>query len=111
MSLQKPLEGLLRPPSEWYTAAALSISGLLLWIEPRILFAKECLIYVVLPLFLGSGWRFKQGYRVFQYQRRFKRMPTYRMNSTQLPISAKTLFLGKGFLWTTEHTQRLRDLI
>ena len=37
-------------------------------------------------------------------------MPTYTMNSVQLPVSIKTLFLGKGFLWTTEHTQRLRDL-
>jgi conjugative coupling factor TraD (TOL family) len=110
MSLQKPLEGLLRPPLEWYTATALSLSGLLLWIEPRIVLAKECQIYVVLLLFLAALWRFKQGYRVFRYQRRLKRMPNYTINSAQLPVSAKTLFLGKGFLWTTEHTQRLRDL-
>ena len=61
-------------------------------------------------LLAGSFLRFKQGYRVWRYQRQLKRMPAYTMNSTQLPVSAKTLFLGKGFLWTTEHTQRLRDL-
>jgi conjugative coupling factor TraD (TOL family) len=34
----------------------------------------------------------------------------FNMTSAQLPVSQHTLFLGKGFLWTTEHTQRLRDL-
>ena len=40
----------------------------------------------------------------------FKQMPVYLMTSAQLPVSQHTLFLGKGFQWTTEHTQRLRDL-
>lgn len=55
-------------------------------------------------------YRFKQGYRIWRYQRNLKRMPTYIVSDKYLPVSDKKLFLGKGFLWTAQHTQRLRDL-
>lgn len=111
MSLQKPLEGLLRPPLEWYTASIAAISGLFCLLDPRIFWPDDLLTYPLSSLLLAGGFlRFKQGYRVWRYQRQLKQMPGYTINSTQLPVSAKTLFLGKGFLWTTEHTQRLRDL-
>ena len=37
MSLQKPLEGLLRPPLEWYTASTLAIEWIILSLEPAVL--------------------------------------------------------------------------
>ncbi len=111
MSLQKPLEGLLRPPLEWYTTSTAVMSGLFCLLEPRLFWPDDLLTYSLSFLLLtGSLLRFKQGYRVWRYQRQLKRMSAYTMNSAQLPVSGKTLFLGKGFLWTTEHTQRLRDL-
>ncbi len=112
MSLQKPLSGLLRPPLEWYSAGIAAAGAVLCISYARIfLFANESVAYpVAFILMFSSLWRFKQGYRIWRYQRLLKRMPTYRMNSAQLPVSRHTLFLGKGFLWTTEHTQRLRDL-
>ncbi len=61
-------------------------------------------------LILLGTCRFKQGHRIWQYQRKLKRMPTYTMSSKEMPVSQNHLFLGKGFLWTTQHTQRLRDL-
>ena len=112
MSLQKPLSGLLRPPLEWYTAGIATVSSLFCLVYPDVFFLTHNFLAYPASFFLliSAGWRFKQGHRIWHYQRQLKRMPTYHMNSAQLPVSRHTLFLGKGFLWTTEHTQRLRDL-
>ncbi len=110
MSLQKPLEGLLRPPLEWYTSSLAVISGLFCLAYPHLFFVDLCAYPLSILLFLGAYYRARQGYRVWRYQRHLKHMPVYTMTSAQLPVSQQTLFLGKGFLWTTEHTQRLRDL-
>src|ERR1700678_4039733 len=109
-SLQKPLEGLLRPPLEWYTSSVAVISALLCLTYPHLFFMDLFAYPISVLLFVGAYYRTRQGYRVWRYQRRLKHMPVYTMTSAQLPVSQHTLFLGKGFMWTTEHTQRLRDL-
>ncbi len=111
MSMHKPLEALLRPPLEWYTSVV-AVTGILLLYSASNLFlmpSKLEQIAVVSLLILGL-YRFKQGYRVFRYQLNLKRMPTYKITSKQIPPGSRKLFVGKGFLWTTTHTQRLRDL-
>ena len=55
--------------------------------------------------------RGRQAWRVMRYQRKMRRLPTYRLRSSQIPVSQRKLFLGKGFRWTQKHTQRLRDTI
>lgn len=111
MGMQKPLEGLLRPPLEWITSITafetvylLNAHSTLFLISGRLLQGLSC------ALILFGGYRFRQGYRIWRYQRNLKRMPTYIMHSEDLPVCKNNLFLGKGFLWTTQHTQRLRDL-
>lgn len=111
MNMHKPLEALLRPPVEWYSAATAALDSSLLAIYPQGFLLSETLAYGISALLLlGSIWRFRQGYRVWRYQRNLKRMSHYTINSRQLPVSQNTLFLGKGFLWSAQHTQRLRDL-
>jgi conjugative coupling factor TraD (SXT/TOL subfamily) len=111
MSMQTPLEGLLRPPVEWITTLATLVAALLFVTYPSLFLLSSNIAYELACVLLLFGcYRFKQGYRVWRYQRNLKRMPTYTMSEKQLPVSDKKLFLGKGFLWTTQHTQRLRDL-
>jgi hypothetical protein len=111
MSMQTPLEGLLRPPIEWVTTLATFVAALLFVTFPTLFLLSSNLAYgLACTLIVFGVYRFKQGYRVWRYQRNLKRMPTYTMSTKQLPVSDKKLFLGKGFLWTTRHTQRLRDL-
>lgn len=111
MSLHKPLEALLRPPLEWYTAIACSTAILLLLRWPNVFLMSPTLAHCTTAALSALVLlRFKQGYKIFRYHRNLKQMPIYRMTSTQIPVSARKLFLGKGFLWTTTHTQRLRDL-
>ena len=111
MSMQRPLEGLLRPPLEWYSALVSLVSAGLLYMDTDNFLLPAQMAYVgAIGFGIFSLVRFKQGFRIWRYQRNLKRMPTYSMNSQQLPVSQKRLFLGKGFLWTPQHTQRLRDL-
>ena len=44
MSLQKPLEGLLRPPLEWYTTSVATVSGLLCLAYSRQFFLEDGLV-------------------------------------------------------------------
>jgi len=107
MTMVRPFEGLLRPPIEWYSSFSCLAGIILLFIlSPN--FNIDSALMILISI-LGII-RFKQGYRIFRYQNNLKKMPIYKMNSKELPINKKKLFLGKGFLWTTIHTQRLRDL-
>jgi conjugative coupling factor TraD (TOL family) len=109
MSMQSPLEGLLRPPLEWITAFAAIIASLLFLIEPRFfLLSGRLMIGIEIGLIVFACNRFRQGYGVWRYQSNLKRMPSYTITST--PIIENKLFLGRGFQWTARHTQRLRDL-
>lgn len=111
MTMQQPLEALLRPPIEWMTTATACLAALLfLRIPEMFLVSVRCGQSLALGLSLFGLYRFKQGYRVYRYQRNLKRMPSYTMTSKELPVSDHRLFLGRGFLWTAQHTQRLRDL-
>jgi conjugative coupling factor TraD (TOL family) len=111
MSLEKPLEGLLRPPLEWYSASASCAVMGLLFFSTQIFFLPPLLMKIAMSLLaIFSFLRFKQGLRIKRYHLNLKRMPTYTMSSQQMPVSAKGLFVGKGFLWQPIHTQRLRDL-
>lgn len=111
MDMHKPLEALLRPSLEWYSSVVSLLTVLLILSYPKGFLVPTTIAYSIsTALILFSIWRLKQGYRIWRYQHNLKRMPRYTMNSHQLPVSQRQLFLGKGFLWTAQHTQRLRDL-
>ena len=54
MSLQKPLEGLLRPPLEWYTASTAAMSGLFCLLEPRLFWPDDLLTYPLSFFIIGG---------------------------------------------------------
>lgn len=111
MSLSQPFEGLLRSPLEWYTTFLSLAVGDLLWEFPSVFVLPQTVTRVTLGVLgLLALYRFLQGCKVWRYQRRLKRMPTYTVSSKEIPKAHSKLFLGKGFLWKTQHTQRLRDL-
>jgi conjugative coupling factor TraD (TOL family) len=110
-NLDKPLEGLLRPPIEWYTTGAALLLAISLKMFPEyFLIPNDMFSWVCLGLIIFAAWRFWQGLRVVRYQKNLKRMSTYTVSSKTLPVKKQQVFLGKGFEWTPIHTQRLRDL-
>jgi conjugative coupling factor TraD (TOL family) len=105
-----PIESLLRPIVEWYSAATLAMAGLFCAGQGHLLLLAPALGQFTGGLLgVAAGIRFKQGYRIYRYQRNIKRLPSYILSSKDIPVSAEKLFLGKGFRWQAIHTQRLRD--
>lgn len=110
MAKKHILESKLRPPVELYTATVCFGSAALCLHSPWALaLTPQIGIYTAIGFGCLGTIRAKQGYEVIRYHRNIKRLPTYEMTSKQIPISHKFLFMGKGFMWTREHTQRLID--
>lgn len=103
-----PLENWLREATELYSAAALFLLASLALLMPHVLLLTDeigKIAFIVLVTF--SLVRFLQGIKIKRYQRRLRAMPYYGLSTRQVPHSKKYLFLGRGFLWTPLHTQRL----
>jgi conjugative coupling factor TraD (TOL family) len=107
-----PIEALLRPPVELWSAlvafAAAAIALLAPWalMMPPGVAGSAGAVLALIGLVRG-----RQAWRVILYQRNMRRLPTYTVRAQQIPVSRRKLFLGRGFRWTQKHTQRLRDTI
>lgn len=110
MSRNYPIEALLRSPVEWWSTLACSVIGFSALLEPSCLLLSSAtgvgLGAVVLPL---GALRFKQGYKIYSYQRRLSRLSLIKTASKDLPKKTGQIYLGKGFYWSATHTQRLYD--
>ena len=113
MSDKYQVEALLRPPVElWSTCVAVATAAIAV-MAPSVLFMPPSIAYataLALLLFIAMP-RYLQARRVMIYQSNLKRLPSYWMRSTKIPVSKKTLFFGLGFRWEQKHTQRLRDTL
>ena len=107
-----PVEALLRPPVElWSAVVALATAGIAV-LAPWALMMPPGVAYGAAgALALLGIVRGRQAWRVLIYQRNLRRLSTYRLRADQVPVSRRKLFLGRGFRWTQKHTQRLRDTI
>jgi conjugative coupling factor TraD (TOL family) len=107
---RQPLEALLRPPIEIWSALTASCAAFLALCLPQYLMLTDALSYPVgIGLLLLASHRGRQALLVLRYQRNFKRLPLFRLRPAQIPVSAKRLFLGRGFRWYQEHSQRLYE--
>lgn len=107
-----PVEALLRPPVELWSAFAAAATGVIAILAPWALMMPPVVAYAAAAaLFLLAGVRLRQAWRVLRYQRNMRRLPIYRLRADRIPLSRHQLFLGRGFRWTQRHTQRLRDTI
>ncbi len=110
MSSAAPLEALLRPPIELWSALTAGCAALVTFFSPQTLMLSEAWSYpVALGLTLLCLLRFQQAARVIRYQRNMKRLPVYQLAPDKIPVSHTHLFLGRGFRWYQEHSQRLYD--
>jgi len=106
-----PVEALLRPPVEYYSAASYLAIGFLASFMPSTLMMTKSVAYISAAALIILGLiRLSQGMRVRRYQKGLKRLKPYTVSSKTLPVSDKKLFLGLGFSWDGRHTQRLANL-
>ena len=107
---QYPIEALLRPPVEWSSSlAAVSLAAVAYRAPDLLLMMPPWSTLVTAFLSSVAVWRFYQGWRVVRYQRGLRRNRLYRVSHKALDPDPRGLFLGRGFLWTARHTQRLWD--
>jgi conjugative coupling factor TraD (TOL family) len=110
MSDRYVIEALLRPAVELNTAL---VSGVATWVcvaAPWAVALAPSVSYVTAGAFgVLSVVRTRQGLAILRYRRNLRRLPRYVMTSSQIPVSHRHLFLGRGFRWTQKHTQRLLD--
>jgi conjugative coupling factor TraD (TOL family) len=106
-----PLQSLLRPPVELYTAmVAMPIGGLLIYSPSVTLLTPITAVSAGILMITAGAWRASQGIRIIKYRRRLTRLPRYALTSRKIPVSKRKLFLGRGFVWRQIHVQRLRDI-
>lgn len=112
MTARYPVEALLRPPVEFYSAGVAAMAATIavtapwaLMMTPGIAWAAGALLATL------AAWRARQGWRIVRYHRNLKQLPTFTMRSDAIPVSRRKLYLGRGFRWRQKHAQRLRDTI
>ena len=110
MSEDQPIQPLLRPVFEFILVSILII------IITTILIAHKVLLLTLPTALVLSGVllivlfiRFRQGYKIYNYQQGLLRLPLYELAPKDIPVSKTHLFLGRGFRWGQKHTQRLED--
>lgn len=107
-----PIEALLRPPVELWSMSVAFAAGVIAFLAPWALMMPPGIATTTGGcLFLFGGIRARQAWQVLRYQRNMRRLPSYRLPADRMPVSQHKLFLGKGFRWTQQHTQRLRDTL
>ena len=107
-----PIEALLRPPIELYSALAALACASLALLAPQVLMLPGGLsVGCAAGLAILGGVRTAQAVRVLRYRARLIRLPRYRLSCAHLPSREHKVFLGRGFRWSQKHTQRLRDTL
>ncbi|MCB1796481.1 MAG: type IV secretion system DNA-binding domain-containing protein, partial [Candidatus Competibacteraceae bacterium] len=105
-----PIEALLRPPVEWSSSLGAASLAAIVWRAPEVWMMTPVVADgVVAALVVLAGVRFLQGWRVVRYQRGLRGHRRFRIPSRQLDRMTDGLYLGRGFAWTAQHTQRLWD--
>ena len=105
-----PIENWFRPPYEFLPAAT-SVACAMTALAAPTFFALPPTLAIMSAGMLGihAGWRIRQGIKVVRFHSNLKRLPRYAVSADEIPWSKEKLFLGMGFRWTQQHTQRLVD--
>ena len=104
------VESLLRPPVEIYSVIVISVSVILIHSSPSIfMLPTNVALGVSLVLTISLLIRLKQAIYVIKYQKGLRRSPLYKLKRSKIPVNKKMLFIGKGFEWSSKHTQRIHD--
>ncbi|WIX33240.1 type IV conjugative transfer system coupling protein TraD [Salinicola sp. JS01] len=110
MSNNHPLESLLRPAVELYTVwICAGCTVLCIWAPWSLALAPSVGITTAGGFAAFGAWRFRQAWTVLRYRRNMRRLPRFALPARKVPLSRRSLWLGKGFKWDAQHTQRLHE--
>lgn len=103
------LDNRLRATVEFLPAVVLTGLAALLLLWPAAFFPlMPDLARMTALAFVSLGaWRGWQGLKLLRYRAQLRRLPHYELDATHIPTSHHKLFLGRGFRWNRDHSQRL----
>lgn len=105
------VEALLRPVVEFNVVLASLFAAVMIFFQPSVFMLTETVSYgVALGFCCFAYFRYRGGLRIYRYQRNLKRLPSFVLKSSDVPVSRSKIWMGRGFDWTALHTQRLSDL-
>jgi len=108
MAADSANEVLLRPPVELYTVLVCAACACVCLFAPWAVALSSHIGWGMAALFLlFGGVRLRDAWIVIRYRRNIRRLPRYEITSRQIPVSKKSLFIGRGFKWEQRHTHRL----
>jgi conjugative coupling factor TraD (SXT/TOL subfamily) len=113
MSVSEMFDNRIRFPYESISATGFIISALLLTVFPEVMFPLMPLFSIqVGVVFLVIGlYRCYQIWSILRYKKQLGRLPLYQIASDKIKFYENELILGRGFIWTPKHSQRMREVI
>lgn len=112
MSQQHAFENYLRKPYEFLVCSVALCFGIICLQYNNFLFLDSTFGELIsIPFFLISLMRFYQGLKIVLFQKRLLILKKFSMSTTQVPVSKKYLYIGRGFRWQPIHRQRLNLLM
>ncbi|WP_326491062.1 type IV conjugative transfer system coupling protein TraD [Hydrogenophaga sp. NFH-34] len=104
------LEALLRPPVELWSTMTVWGVALVAIVAPWALMMPPWMGWVLAAIAGYFGWvRCKQALHILKYQHGMKYYPVTRMAPHEIPVEPGQLYLGHGFEWSQQHTQRKHE--
>lgn len=99
-------DNLFRPPVEKANAYALTAASIVLWSAPWMIPSSVSYTFGTITGILAVK-EYRSAKRVEDFQKYLKSPRKYQLNPRSIPKSDDVLWLGLGFVWKPEHTQRL----
>lgn len=108
---EHPVENMFRSATEGYVAICAFCCAILALRFPSFFFFDHSIALPFALLFIAFGlFRASQALKIKRFQSRLRLLPVFKLGTTEIPISKKYLFIGKGFEWKATHTQRLHQI-
>ena len=105
-----PLEALLRRPVEWCSAGAFLLFAIWITTHPSTFLLTTEVSWILAGVLVAAAmFRSLQAIHLLRYQRNIRSPRSWHLDFANIPNHERSLFLGHGFLWTSQHAQRLRE--
>ena len=110
MKADDTLEALLRPPVELWSTLTVWGVALVAIVAPWALMMPPWMGYVLATVAGYFGWvRMKQALHILKYQHGMKYYPVTHLAPHEIPVEDGQYYLGHGFEWNQQHTQRKHE--
>ncbi|MGR5448670.1 conjugative transfer system coupling protein TraD [Vibrio sp. PNB22_3_1] len=110
MTTEYKLEGRLRPNYEFYVGAFGLVLSIIVWNIAPFLNINQFWQYLIVSGFLSiSLLRVKAGFSNYRYQQSLNYVEPFKISTDRIPSKDDATWLGRGFVWTSVHSQRMYD--